>query len=149
MTDMQLKVSWFNANVKAVRGDTPALRDVHLRARLILEEAFETVEAMLGFDAAEEMIIAMKERWISKSDDAPEPCLVEAVDGLADLLFVTFGAFDAFGVDAEPSFNVVHEANMTKVDAPRDIHGKVMKPPGFVPPQERIRALLIAAGWKP
>ena len=149
MTDMQLKVSWFNANVGAVRGATPEMRAAELRARLILEEACETVVAMLGTMKGVSMIYdAFDLYWKANKEDPHGPDMVEAVDGLCDLLYVVFGAFDAFGIDAEPFFHLVHEANMTKLDGPVDEHGKKMKPPGFVPPQERIRELLVKMGAK-
>lgn len=147
MDDMQLKVSWFNYAVGAVRGDTPEMRDAELRARLILEEAFETVESMLGSKKGCNLIDSMF-RSMTMKDWKAAPDLVEAVDGLCDLLYVVFGAFDAFGIDAEPFFQLVHEANMTKANAPKDAHGKVCKPPGFVPPQECIRELLVKMGAK-
>jgi predicted HAD superfamily Cof-like phosphohydrolase len=145
---MQLKVSWFNANVGAIRGDTPEMRDAELRARLILEEAFETAEAMVGCDRSVDVIHSVMAKWENSCPINEYPDLFEAVDGLCDLLYVVFGAFDAFGIDAEPFFQLVHEANMTKANAPKDEHGKVMKPPGFVPPQDRIRELLVKMGAK-
>lgn len=147
MNRMQRDVAYFNETVGAVRGEMPALRDTKLRARLILEEACETVVAMIGHsNAVDEIEEALEVLW---KQDWKGPDIVEAIDGLCDLAFVTFGAFDAFGVDAEPHWDAVHEANMTKANAPKDQNGKVMKPPGFEPPQEKIRALLVAAGWKP
>jgi predicted HAD superfamily Cof-like phosphohydrolase len=150
LNDMQLKVSWFNASVGAIRGDTPDMRDAELRARLILEEAVETVVAMVGNNAVVDMLDDHanyhRDRFWEGITESPD--LVEAVDGLCDLLYVVFGAFDAFGIDAEPFFQLVHEANMTKANAPKDAHGKVCKPPGFVPPQERIRELLTKMGAK-
>lgn len=148
MNRLQDMVGDFNWAIKAQRGDKPELRAHELRARLILEEAFETAEAILGCDDA---IRVTHEILIKREDEAPKceyPDMVEAIDGLCDLLYVTFGAFDAFGVDAEPFFSLVHEANLTKLSGPVDEHGKRLKPPGFVPPNEAIRALLVKMGAK-
>lgn len=145
---MQVQVAAFNAATGAERGDKPMIRAGELRARLILEEAFETVEALLGCDSS---VVTIKSVLKQFEDSAPiceYPDLVEAVDGGADLLYVTFGMFDALGVNAEPVFDIVHAANMTKVGAPKDANGKTTKPPGFVPPQERIRELLLKLGAK-
>lgn len=152
MNRMQRDVAIFNAGIDTPRGDTPEIRAGELRARMILEEAFETAIAMVGFPTAVHLIAEAG----NKISDIPlaeklekwKPDLVEAIDGLTDLAYVTFGAFDAFGVDADPVFDIVHAANMTKVGAPKDANGKTMKPPGFVPPQERIRELLTKMGSK-
>jgi len=145
---MQRDVAYFNQAIKTPRGDTPEMRAAELRARLILEEAFETVEAMVGVDRACELIDeAVVKQDVIRIDQCDEPDMVEAVDGLCDLLYVTFGAFDAFGIDAESFFQIVHEANMTKLGGPQDANGKQLKPTGFVPPQERIRELLVKMGW--
>lgn len=149
MNRMQKDVAYFNEAVKTPRGDAPEMRATELRARLIAEEAAETVVAMLGCGDGEAILqtAADKATKHTGSGSCSEPDIVEAIDGLCDLLYVVFGAFDAFGVDAEPYFQAVHEANMTKLGGPKDEHGKQLKPPGFVPPQDMIRALLIAAGW--
>jgi predicted HAD superfamily Cof-like phosphohydrolase len=154
---MQRQVSAFNEATGAKRGDAdpfgnylepPAIRAPELRARLILEEALETVEGLLGSGKAYEVVTDMISAWISSPPKRDEGVLVEACDGGADLLYVTFGMFDAFGVNAESVFDIVHSANMTKVGAPKDANGKTTKPPGFMPPQEQIRALLLKMGAK-
>jgi len=40
---------------------------------------------------------------------------VEVVDALADILYVTYGAGVAWGVDLQKAFEQVHESNMTKI----------------------------------
>lgn len=125
MNDMQKKVAAFNAMVGAVRGDTPAIRDGDLRVALALEETDEFLEAVRAGD------------------------LLEAVDAICDILYVTFGAADAFGVDIEPLFEIVHASNMRKVNGPTDLAtGKRLKPPGWVPPTEELRAELVRQGGK-
>tara|TARA_X000001036_G_C20518497_1_gene741148 strand:- start:486 stop:968 length:483 start_codon:yes stop_codon:yes gene_type:complete len=40
---------------------------------------------------------------------------VEVVDALADILYVTYGAGVAWGVDLQKAFELVHTSNMTKM----------------------------------
>mgnify|MGYP001757119034 FL=1 len=44
-----------------------------------------------------------------------ESPLVGQVDALADLLYFTYGSFVLMGVDPQPIFETVHEANMGKI----------------------------------
>ena len=55
------------------------------------------------------------------------------VHELADLLYVTYGAIWACGVDPDPVFAEVHDANMRKLDGPRRADGKILKPEGWQP----------------
>ncbi len=57
----------------------------------------------------------------------------DLVHELADLLYVTYGAILACGVDADAVFAEVHRANMQKLDGPRRADGKLLKPPGWQP----------------
>lgn len=41
--------------------------------------------------------------------------LVETIDGLADLLFVTYGFFSSIGIDADKAYDIVSESNMSKL----------------------------------
>jgi predicted HAD superfamily Cof-like phosphohydrolase len=145
----QCMVAEFNRVMGCERGQMPAIRAAELRARLILEEALETVEALLGAVVAGSVVNRIVGDWIESPVKCHRPDLVEAVDGLCDLQFVTYGAFDVLGVNARPYFDLVYAANMTKLTGPVDEHGKRLKPPGFVPPNEAIRERLIKDGWKP
>jgi predicted HAD superfamily Cof-like phosphohydrolase len=60
--------------------------------------------------------------------------LVETVDALCDLLYVTYGAAVDLGVDLEPFFAEVHRSNMAKVGGTRRADGKWLKPAGWTPP---------------
>lgn len=40
---------------------------------------------------------------------------VEAIDALTDIMYVTLGAFTAFGVNADEAFSIVHNSNMSKL----------------------------------
>jgi predicted HAD superfamily Cof-like phosphohydrolase len=94
-----------------------------LRITLIEEEAAEFAEAVRARD------------------------LPEIVDALCDLLYVTYGAGVALGIDLEPFFAEVHRANMTKAGGSRRDDGKWIKPPNWQPPD--VAGLLERLyGWK-
>tara|TARA_A100001015_G_scaffold111425_1_gene123736 strand:- start:1877 stop:2248 length:372 start_codon:yes stop_codon:yes gene_type:complete len=85
-----------------------------LRLSLIKEELDELKEA------------------ISKKD------LVEIADALTDILYVTYGAGHAFGINLDRCFNEVQNSNMSKLDENgKPIFnelGKVMKGPNYFKP---------------
>jgi predicted HAD superfamily Cof-like phosphohydrolase len=58
----------------------------------------------------------------------------ELIDGLCDLLYVTYGWAVELGIDLEPAFEAVHEANMKKGPGPVREDGKKLKPEGWEPP---------------
>lgn len=97
-----------NAN----RPTMPSVKTRLRRGRLILSEAAEYLEA------------------------ADQGDFVEMVDALADILVVTYGTAVELGVDLEPVFAEVHRSNMSK-DGGKDAGGKVLKGPGFSPPDLR------------
>lgn len=54
---------------------------------------------------------------------------------LADVVYVAFGTAYVYGIDLGAALREVHRANMTKaVAGQRRGDGKVLKPPGFRPP---------------
>jgi predicted HAD superfamily Cof-like phosphohydrolase len=92
------KVTEFNRTFESVMYDThqPNLyykspNIVKLRLDLIDEEVQELHEAC-------------------KNND-----FIETIDALADILYVVYGAFNAFGVDADKVFDLVHNSNMSKL----------------------------------
>lgn len=97
--------------------DIPAFPDpatVELRVELIEEELEELTHA-----------IAMKD-------------LVGVADALTDILYVTYGAGIAFGLDLNECFYEVHSSNMSKLgEDGKPIYredGKVLKGPRYRPP---------------
>ena len=52
---------------------------------------------------------------------------------LVDLLYVTYGALQALGVDADTAFAEIHRVNMLKTTGPRRADGKQLKPEGWQP----------------
>ena len=85
-----------------------------LRIDLIKEELEELTEAM-------------------KNND-----LLEVADALTDILYVTYGAGHAFGIDLDKCFEEVQNSNMSKLDENgQPIYnesGKVMKGPNYFKP---------------
>ena len=62
----------------------------------------------------------------------------EVADALTDILYVTYGAGHAFGIDLDKCFNEVQNSNMSKLDEDgKPIYnesGKVMKGPNYFKP---------------
>ena len=85
-----------------------------LRIDLIKEELEELTEAMNNKD------------------------LLEVADALTDILYVTYGAGHAFGIDLDKCFEEVHRSNMSKLsEEGKPIYnefGKVMKGPNYFKP---------------
>lgn len=124
MSPEQCMVKEFHQKYGAPVGTSPAqigVKDRLRRARLISTEAAEFLEAA------------------DKGD------FVEMVDALADLLVVVYGAAIEMGVDLEPVFAEVHRSNMSK-DGGTDAGGKILKGPGFTPPD--ILEELVKQGYK-
>ena len=64
--------------------------------------------------------------------------LLEVADALTDILYVTYGAGIAFGIDLDKCFEEVQNSNMSKLDENgKPIYneaGKVMKGPNYFKP---------------
>ena len=64
--------------------------------------------------------------------------LLEVADALTDILYVTYGAGHAFGIDLDKCFDEVQNSNMSKLgenDEPiYNDSGKVMKGPNYFKP---------------
>ena len=92
----------------------------HLRISLIKEELEELKEALENKD------------------------LLEVADALTDLLYVTYGAGHAFGIDLDKCFEEVQNSNMSKLDkSGKPIYnefGKVLKGPNYFKPD--LKSLL-------
>ena len=86
----------------------------NLRIELIKEELEELTEAMNNKD------------------------LLEVADALTDILYVTYGAGHAFGIDLDKCFDEVQNSNMSKLgengEPIYNDSGKVMKGPNYFKP---------------
>ena len=64
--------------------------------------------------------------------------LLEIADALTDILYVTYGAGHAWGIDLDTCYTEVHRSNMSKLgEDGKPIHredGKVLKGPGYSKP---------------
>jgi predicted HAD superfamily Cof-like phosphohydrolase len=96
------------------KAEFPNDKIVRLRSELIKEELGELNQAIRDKD------------------------IKEVADALTDILYVTYGAGHAFGIDLDKCFNEVQQSNMSKLGS--DGHpiynesGKVMKGPNYFKP---------------
>lgn len=123
MTDWQVFVEQFHREFGGTIGDSPAVREPALSARLLAEETQETVAALAKRD------------------------LVGVADGLADVIYIALGIAVRCGMDLQPIFEAVHWSNMAKKGGGFRDDGKIMKPEGWQPPD--IKGELLKQGWQP
>ncbi len=80
----------------------------------------------------------IKEELDEFSQALKDKNLVEVADALTDILYVTYGAGVAFGIDLDKCFDEVQKSNMSKLgDDDKPIYndqGKVMKGPKYFKP---------------
>ena len=80
----------------------------------------------------------IKEELSELQDAIKNKDLLEVADALTDILYVTYGAGHAFGIDLDKCFNEVQNSNMSKLDENgKPIYndaGKVMKGPNYFKP---------------
>ena len=85
----------------------------------------------LRIDLINEEIDELKEAMDNKD-------LLEVADALTDILYVTYGAGHAFGIDLDKCFDEVQNSNMSKSDENgKPIYneaGKIMKGPNYFKP---------------
>ena len=85
----------------------------------------------LRVDLIEEELQELKDAILKKD-------LKETVDALTDILYVTYGAGHAFGVNLDKCFEEVQNSNMSKLDRNGkpifNENGKVMKGPNYFKP---------------
>lgn len=118
MTKQQLQVREWSEKFGQCVSDTPTIPSLEvrkLRAKLILEEALETIEG-LGLEASIDDIPVTNISDIDFSDfHITKPNLATIADGIADSIFVQLGTAVACGVDMEPIFEDVCRSNMSKL----------------------------------
>lgn len=100
----------------------PSDARVRFRARFIVEEALESIEALFDLDErillggpAREVVEGARSYLAALIDRAKVRVdLVELADGLADLDYVVEGTRLEFGIDGGPVADEVHRSNMAK-----------------------------------
>jgi len=110
---VKLFMQIFGQEVKS-RSEFPSERITKLRYDLIKEELNEFEQAVKDRD------------------------LKEVADSLTDILYVTYGAGHAFGINLDKCFEEVQKSNMSKLGEDGkpiyNEHGKVMKGPKYFKP---------------
>ena len=85
----------------------------------------------LRYNLVKEELEELKQAIVNKD-------LLEVADALTDILYVTYGAGHAFGIDLDSCFKEVQNSNMSKLgDNGKPIYndaGKVMKGPNYYKP---------------
>ena len=80
----------------------------------------------------------IKEELAELKDAMEKNDLLEVADALTDILYVTYGAGHAFGINLDKCFEEVQNSNMSKLDQNgKPIYnesGKVMKGPNYFKP---------------
>ena len=80
----------------------------------------------------------IKEELSELTDAMNNKDLLEVADALTDILYVTYGAGHAFGIDLDKCFDEVQNSNMSKLDENGspiyNNDGKVMKGPKYFKP---------------
>ena len=80
----------------------------------------------------------IKEEFDELKNAIDKKDLLEVADALTDILYVTYGAGHAFGIDLDKCFDEVQNSNMSKLDDNgKPIYndsGKVMKGPNYFKP---------------
>ena len=116
MNNFQKVKKFMQTFAQEVKNETefPSEKIIQLRYELIKEEL-------------EELNQAIKDRDMK-----------EVADALTDILYVTYGAGHAFGVDLDKCFDEVQNSNMSKLGSDGkpiyNANGKVMKGPNYFKP---------------
>jgi len=114
-----------DAYMKAA-GHGPDQKKVGLYLDLVREEIGELEEAMAAFHSSENL----QDEQVAKAD---------ALDAICDSIWVLIGLGKVMDLPIEWGWDEVTITNLKKIDAElgtvlRDDHGKIMKPPGWRPP---------------
>jgi predicted HAD superfamily Cof-like phosphohydrolase len=92
--------------------------------------------------------VELRAKWMNEeiSELLEARDIVDQVDAVVDLIYFAVGVFVEMGIDGSKAFELVHQANMRKLDQNgRPIYneeGRVIKPDEWTSPREIIRQWL-------
>ena len=111
------------------------------KVRLFMKTYGQEVKDKAGFSDAKTnklRIDLIKEELEELTEAMQDKNLLEVADALTDILYVTYGAGHAFGIDLDKCFDEVQNSNMSKLgEDGKPIYneaGKVMKGPNYFKP---------------
>ena len=111
------------------------------KVRLFMKTYGQEVKDKAGFSDAKTnklRIDLIKEELEELTEAMQDENLLEVADALTDILYVTYGAGHAFGIDLDKCFEEVQNSNMSKSgEDGKPIYneaGKVMKGPNYFKP---------------
>ena len=111
------------------------------KVRLFMKIYGQEVQDKAGLSDAKTnklRIDLIKEELEELTDAMQDENLLEVADALTDILYVTYGAGHAFGIDLDKCFEEVQNSNMSKLgEDGKPIYneaGKVMKGPNYFRP---------------
>ena len=111
------------------------------KVRLFMKTYGQEVKDKAGFSDAKTnklRINLIKEELEELTEAMQDENLLEVADALTDILYVTYGAGHAFGIDLDKCFEEVQNSNMSKLgEDGKPIYneaGKVMKGPNYFKP---------------
>ena len=111
------------------------------KVRLFMKTYGQEVKDKAGFSDNKTnklRIDLIKEELEELTEAMQDENLLEVADALTDILYVTYGAGHAFGIDLDKCFEEVQNSNMSKLgEDGKPIYneaGKVMKGPNYFKP---------------
>ena len=111
------------------------------KVRLFMKTYGQEVKDKAGLSDAKTnklRIDLIKEELEELTEAMQDENLLEVADALTDILYVTYGAGHAFGIDLDKCFEEVQNSNMSKLgEDGKPIYneaGKVMKGPNYFKP---------------
>lgn len=141
---MQSQVAEFTraSDAYGEMGQGPMTREQYtFLLKLVVEELLEMGGTVVDVEEARQLVVeAAVTDTKSKTQHLDETGkLAEQMDAFCDLMYVTLNVACRKGWNLKPLFDVVHEANMRKANPAtgkfdRNEFGKIVKPPGWTPP---------------